>query len=251
MFGGSMKVLLLAITLFTATANVWAQTDAEKEYFDLLMMYLDADFEKLLKESEKYMDKDKTKRDPLPYLYASMAYYDISQNSEVDVEVDTRYPLREALKLAGKYIRYDRDAQYQEEGKDYIPKLMMTIKNEAIAKLAEDDDNRASYYFKQILRIDEADYSVMYMEYQLALRENDNYTAKEKKAEFETTVGAINDWAAEPRHKTSFLEYAMLEHADYLVNQGRSDAAKAVLVDLENYIGRTPKQAEFKKEKGL
>ncbi|TXC77135.1 hypothetical protein [Luteibaculum oceani] len=238
------KLVLLLLLGLISVANIQAQ-DEKKEYFDLLMLYLDADYEKLLKKAEKYMDNDKTRKDALPYLYAAMGYFDIKDNEELS-EV-YKNPLRESLKLATKFVRYDRTNAYAEEGDDFIAKLRAEIKNEAIFELKEGKDSRAQYYFKQLLRLDENDYSVIYMQLQLAAREGDTYTQNEMQAEFNRMIENVTDWSKEASDKKNFLEYAMLEHADYLKEKGRTDAALKVVTQLEKFVGVTAKTTEFKK----
>lgn len=245
-----LKILASLLLLVATSANISAQKDAEKEYFDLLMMYLDGDFEKMLKKADKYMDSDKTGKDPLPYLYASMAYFDISKNEEL--AQDYKNPLRESLKLASKFVRYDREKKYADEGDEFLAKLRAEVKQAALAEIADDKGSRADYYFKQLLRLDENDYSIIYMQMQQAIREGDTYSSNELRQQFNQMTALVSEWIKEPQDKLDFLAYSMLQHAEFLFEKGRSDAANKVLAELAQYVGNENQQLkEFKIQRGL
>ena len=75
------NLLLLSILYFMFnlfTINVISQTD--NTYEDLLVLYVNEDFKNCYNKSLKYTVKDKTKKDPLPYLFVSKACYEMSQD---------------------------------------------------------------------------------------------------------------------------------------------------------------------------
>ena len=51
--------------------NLISQTD--NTYENLLVLYVNEDYKNCFNKSLKYTVKDKTKKDPLPYLFASKA----------------------------------------------------------------------------------------------------------------------------------------------------------------------------------
>lgn len=230
-----MKLLVALLSMTLLCTNIQAQNDAEKEYFDLLMMYLDGDYEKLFKKADKYMDNDKTRKDPLPYLYAAMGYYEVRNNEDLAPE----YPnaLKESLKLATKFKRYDRKNEYGEEGDEFLAKLRTEIKGEALNQFNEGKESKAVYYLKQLLRLDEQDYSVTYFQMYLAASEGDIYTTNELRGTFGQQIAQVQDWSKEPNDKRNFLRQAMLLHAKYQKEKGRSDAAIKTIKELESYVG--------------
>ncbi len=241
-------LLMTALSLVMFSANIQAQNEAEKEYFDLLMLYLDGDYDKLFKKADKYMESDKTRKDPLPYLYASMGYFELRNDEELAAE----YPnaLKDALKLAIKFERYDRANKYTEEGDEYMIKLRSEIKQEAIFELEEGKDSRCEYYLKQLLRIDEFDYSVIYFQLYLAAKDGDGYTMNELRGQFQESLKMVQDWSKEPSDKRSFLMEAMIRHAKFQKEKGRTDAAIKTLKELESFLGKTPDSQKYLKEWG-
>ncbi|MEY3835453.1 MAG: hypothetical protein RI989_881 [Bacteroidota bacterium] len=69
-----MKKLLLFVFLIGSLKS-FAQTD----YPDLLAMFVDEKYEKCLYKAEKYTLNEKTKKDPLPYLFMSRCYFEMSK----------------------------------------------------------------------------------------------------------------------------------------------------------------------------
>ena len=71
--------IILVFYLLTANSTALAQFT---EYSDLLVYYVDEEYEKCLKKADKYMSKDESKYDPLPYLYTSMTYHEMSRHKK-------------------------------------------------------------------------------------------------------------------------------------------------------------------------
>jgi len=69
--------LLLATILYVMvnflSNNLISQTD--NTYENLLVLYVNEDYKNCFNKSLKYTVKDKTKKDPLPYLFASKACF--------------------------------------------------------------------------------------------------------------------------------------------------------------------------------
>jgi len=122
-----MKKLLLILSLFlyvaSHTAGVFAQ-----EYEDLLILYVDEKYDKCFDKSVKYTTKDDHKKNPLPYLYASMASYEMSQDHKYSDVYPKAY--KTALSYAGKYRKKDKTYAYKEDSEEYIELLKMTIMEE-------------------------------------------------------------------------------------------------------------------------
>ncbi|MCB0765446.1 MAG: hypothetical protein KDB84_12110, partial [Flavobacteriales bacterium] len=95
------KLLLLApLALFQLTAQ------AQKHvYEDLLVLFVDEKYEKCLGKAEGYTLMDDTKKDPLPFLYMSMCFMEMSKDEKYQAD----YPkaAKDALKFAEKYRKKD------------------------------------------------------------------------------------------------------------------------------------------------
>ena len=108
------------------------------DYKDLQILYADGDYEKLVREGEKYTGKDKTKRDALPYIYMAKGLYKISLSGTDDEKFKNAY--KDAIKYLGKGMKYDlkynNGASLADESKfisEFQLSLFETINNEMTA----------------------------------------------------------------------------------------------------------------------
>jgi len=219
------------------------------QYYELLMLLMDGEYEKCIKKGVKYNEDTDTRKDAMPYLYVSMANYEASQNPEVAVKFDN--PLKEALKYAGKYYKKDKTQQYYAEHVDYFKKLRVAAKKEALELIEKEKDSKALYNYKQILNFDPSDYSCQYALALDDLEGGDTYGATEQFAAFKTLVAGVKDWQAEPADKKDLLEKVMIQHANFMVIKGRKDVATEVVEQLISYIGATEKIDRFRKNNGV
>ncbi|CAG5082884.1 hypothetical protein [Parvicella tangerina] len=153
--------LLFIIAIFAALPM---QSQTANDYMDLLVLYVDGDYEKCLKKAEKYMDKDETKRDPLPYLYTSMTYYEISRDHKYVEDYPKAY--RECLKYLTKYRRKDKEYLFEKDAKDFIEKIKFEvaeqIENYELGG-TEKDYRKSKSLLKKLKRIDPDDVGVQLM----------------------------------------------------------------------------------------
>ncbi len=256
---------LLLLVFTTAAQKKGKQQQQEEEvqerdvkHLDLLMYYMDGEFEKCLKKSLNVTEDEEEGKDALPYLYVSMSYYQMSFLEQYKEE----YPeaLKEALKYAVKYRKKDdknslkkglNEPEFWQENQEFFAKLRKTAKQEAEKMLDENKHSKAENYYKQITAFDPSDYSAWYMQAYLFLIKNDTLNAGKLLPNFQTELKKVADFASEPEDKVSLLKYGFMEYAKFFLNQGRSDLAKEVIRELRSYIGKDPQVEAFVVEKKL
>lgn len=101
-----MRFLLL-ITLFISSFNLFAQAE---EYEKLHLLYVEENWEKLLFKAEKAMEKDK--KDAIPYIYMSIALFEISQDPTTYDDEKYDKAFNNSLKYASKFIKKDKVDEY-------------------------------------------------------------------------------------------------------------------------------------------
>ena len=92
-----MKKLLVILSLVFYTAG---NTVLSQEYQDLLILFVDEKYEKCFAKALKYTENEKSKKHPLPYLYASMASFEMSQDHKYSADWPKAYST--ALSFAKK-----------------------------------------------------------------------------------------------------------------------------------------------------
>ncbi len=153
----SFSIFLLVFT-FIQTSNAQLTGGKYDKLFDL---YILGDYEKCIKKATRYTERDKTKRDPEPYLYLSKSYLAVSQ----DRELQEYYPraLKNALKHAYKLYRKDDETSLMEDNADFFEELKTVAVEEAMYNYNLNDFRKSAYFFKKILKFDPDDYTVQLM----------------------------------------------------------------------------------------
>ncbi len=152
----TFKVFIISVFyLLTANSTALAQFT---EYSDLLVYYVDEEYEKCLKKADKYMSKDESKYDPLPYLYTSMTYYEMSRDNKYAEDYPKAY--RNCLSYLTKYRRKDKTYAYKSDAEPFIEKIKLVIAEEIENyKLdgTEKADKKITGLLKKLVRIDPDD----------------------------------------------------------------------------------------------
>ncbi len=150
--------ILVIFALFTALPM---HSQSGTDYMELLVLYVDGDYEKCIKKSEKYMDDDDTKYDPLPYLYTSMCFYEMSRDHKYVEDYPRAY--KECLKYLSKYRRKDEEFLYKKDALDFIEKIKFEvaeqIENYELGG-TEKDYRKSKSLLKKLVRIDPDDVGV-------------------------------------------------------------------------------------------
>lgn len=206
----------LAINLNTAQAQ-------DDDYKEILFMVIDGDLEKAVSKSEKYMNKSKTKRDPVPYIYSSMAYYEISKRDEMAEDYPRAY--REAIKNAYKARRYDRENEYFPNHMDYMNELKGSIMKEARFHFESENYRKSTTYAKYVLRIDPGDLSALLLKGVAEVRGRNAYQAERT---FEEAKEALKNFSVDNvsiHGKDGYL-YAVEQYAELMKEEGSKQQAE-------------------------
>lgn len=194
----------------------------EEEYADLLNMLIDENYEKLLYKAEKYMEGDDTKRDPLPYLYSSMSYFEISKISDFD----DVYPkaFKNALKYASKYKKKDKESQYYDDNVEFFDELRKVAMVEAENFNDMEKYSKSKGYYKYLYLIDDKDagawlYSGLTLEKLKSAKEAEVALAKSK----ELIEGGCDNLSDT---QLNYLRTGLLYMADIYSADGRGSEAK-------------------------
>ncbi len=229
-------VLLISSTYLSTLNPVSAQ-----EYSDLLVMYMDEDYEKCLKKSLKYTEKDKTKRHPLPYLYASMAYFEMSRDHAYHDSYPKAY--RRALSYAMKYRKKDKLMAYRIDSEDYLEKLKLILAEE-IENYKLDDSDRANRKIisslKKVAKLDPDDLgcSVLRGIYEIR-NKNRSEGRKYLRAGLEKVMTYNLDSAFEHMSASQqlFLKEALVEASKYYKVKDPAKAEEIVRIGEPYFLG--------------
>ncbi len=204
------KYLILCVILFCGSLQIQAQDD---NYNDLIFLIIDGEYEKALDKAEKFTKKEKTKRDPVPYLYMSMAQFEMSKREEFTEEYPRAF--RDAIKNASKFARYDRDNEYVTEYENFLTELKLEIMREARFYYEEENWRRSVTYAKYISRIDPNNLSALLLRGVAEVKSRNEYQAKTTFEEADDALKGFSpgDLSSDelPQLRYTILEYAALQ----------------------------------------
>jgi len=236
-----MKRVVLIITLtFTASLGLFSQDPKDiSEYDNLRVMLMDEDYEKLVKKALAITENDKRKKEPMPYLFASMAYYEMSKDEKYSEDYPKAFD--SALKYAAKYRTKDKGSDYVDSNRDYIDDIRAGAM-EVGENYAEDENwSKAKRYYKYITKFDPQDPGAWLMRGYSELKGNDRSGAKLSLAKYnDLGHGEFDSYSSDQQR---LLKYALMTYSEHLFQNGMKDSSSAVIGSGEELF---PEDKEYK-----
>jgi hypothetical protein len=144
------KMTLILGLLFSMNM-VKAQVDAEA----LLSLWIDQKYDKLVVKAMKYTEKDDTKNEPLPYLYAAKAFFRISlDESWLEKNEEFKSARREALNYAAKYTKKDKNKTFAVEAEEFFAEMKPVLYEEAMNDFDANNYKKQGSVMKKITEFD-------------------------------------------------------------------------------------------------
>ena len=202
---------------------------------ELLVKIVDEDYEKCLKKSLKYISKPETKRDALPYLYASMAYYNMSRDNQYREDYPKAF--RKSLSYIGKYRKKDKSYEFKEDASEFIEKLKFILAEEiANNKLMYSDKEEKAIkknasLLKKIAKMDPNDYGVTLLRGIYETKKKNRTEGKELLKEGLNYIQTLEDISVFDELTESqqyYLKKGMIEYANYS-NEKNPEESKRIL----------------------
>jgi tetratricopeptide (TPR) repeat protein len=230
------KLFPFLILAFIAVSSSQAQTD--NDYKDLLTLFVTEKYEKCLYKAEGYTLDEKTKKDPLPYMFMSRCFYEMSKRDEFK----EKYPnaFKDAMKYISKYGSKDKEKVYLSEYEDYIGQIRAAAIAQAETMMDTQKYSKAKQLYDQLLDIDPNDAGAQLMMgvvqgLMKAKKESETALAKAKAILTEKKAGQ----AAE---ELNLLKYAITMHATNLAGTSKTAAKEWLDLGLEYF----PEDKEYK-----
>ena len=137
-----MKNILTVLSFLFLSSITYAQAP---DYDDLRILYADANYEKLAKVASSYTEKDKTKKDPIPYIWCAKGLYQVSLSGTDNDKFKNAF--KDAIKYLSKGIKYDQkynEGSNLQDHKDFIDEFQLSL-FETIDNELSDGSYRKSY----------------------------------------------------------------------------------------------------------
>ena len=212
------KILLSIILLKVSSLNCFAQTD--NEYMDLLLLFVDEKYEVCYNKSIKYTEKEKTKKDPLPFLFVSMSSFEMSRDHKYTNTFPKAY--KTAISYAAKYRKKDKEYKFKSDSEKFIDDFKLIIIEEIENYIQEGIPakfGKAAGLSKKICDMDPDDYGAKLMYALLCDLTKNKTPAKEymkvcvpKLEQYKANDKALKDMS---KSQQTILRFALLEYSNY------------------------------------
>ena len=146
----SVFLLLLGLLLVNPLSQAFAQ-----DFEDLLVLLVDEKYEKCYDKAVKYTENEKFKKEPLPYLYAAQALFEMSQDHQYIDIFPNAY--KDALSWTGKYRKKDKAYAYRSDAEPFIEELKTVVLEEVdnyLLEATEKSYKKGLSIMKKVTKID-------------------------------------------------------------------------------------------------
>ena len=219
----SFFLILTSINVITITAQT------EKLYDDLLVLLVNEEYKDCFNKSVKYTLKDKTKKDPLPYLFAAKSSFEMSRDHKYTEEFPKAY--KTAMSYAAKYRKKDKEYIYKDDAEEFINDFKMIIIEDIenyILEGTEKTYGKAVSLAKKTSDMDPDDYGAKLLYALLCTLTKNNSKAKEvlKMCMPKIEEYGNNKFSLKYMNKSQqfILRFTLMEYANYYKDK---DTAKA------------------------
>ncbi len=220
-----MKTLFLGL-IFSMVCLVGL---SQKEYNDLKILYADGNYEKLVKEAEKYTASDKTKSDPIPYIWLARGLYKISTSSEVADEFKNAF--KDALGAIAKFIKNDKDgsAMADSENLEFVELLQVGLLERISNDIDTKNYRKAFGWVSNYKKISKNTLGSQYLEAACKFRNDDKSSAFTMWRDCETAAAKITSQEGWSETDIAILKLGVLESAECYVSVKQVEKAKKIV----------------------
>ena len=134
---------------------------SEEEYGKLDIWIAKKNFENVLYKCIRYTEDEKTKKEPLPYIYMGQAYLGVHLTDDPDLreqyQSDKNKALKNSLKYTSKFVKKDKDKEFYHDFIEFYDILWGETKNAAETEMDNLKYTKAKSYYKYLTDIDPED----------------------------------------------------------------------------------------------
>ncbi|MEZ4800541.1 MAG: hypothetical protein R2809_12385 [Flavobacteriales bacterium] len=224
------KFIAVLIIAFGSTFIASAQGG---DYQDLLTLFVDEKYDKVVQKAVKYNEDDKTKKDALPYLFASMSYFEMSRNDKWTAKVPDAY--KYCLKYIKSYAKYDPQKEFRADYEDFFADLRKSIIADGELMLDQQKYTKAKSSYSYLLNIEPNDAGA---EIYLGMTFVAMKQKKDALASFERAKQLLTEKTAstETTEITNLLKNALITYSNQLAeNGGKAEAKEWLELGLEMF----------------
>lgn len=226
------KLALLIVVIAGISGKSFAQPPS---YDDLIILYADGNYEKLLKVAEKYTQKDDTKKDALPFLYLAKCNFMMSK----DQTWLEKYPkaFNDAIRFAGNVIKKDKEGVVVEENKEFFVDLKGALVEDMKNLIDEGSYAKLMGYIAKLHRFSKDDVGSYFLKTGAQYQEKDKSGAKLTQREAWERLEAVENVDAWSDIDKEMLKIGTMEYCNAQINVMKQTApAKELLGKVKQWL---------------
>ncbi|GAB4375725.1 MAG: hypothetical protein Kow0075_02280 [Salibacteraceae bacterium] len=242
-----MRPLVTAVFMCVCAWGIAQVRNSDfQKLFDLYAM---EEYEKCAWKAENYSRKDKYRRDPEPYLYMALCFYQAHVHPE-KFEEEFKDPLKDALKYAYKFRKKDKTGEMYEANRYLLDKIRGEALDRAKFYFNDGDYRKASLEFYRILKVIPDDVNILFISGVSDILSR-NVTQGERNVKI--ALDSLALYEAENRFEKDPVTHEMLikafvSYTDYLAENNQLEKAMEVIVLGRKLVPDDPKlKAQYKK----
>lgn len=222
-----MKNIFILLSFLFTTSLSFGQPPV---YDDLKILYADASYEKLAKVAAGYTEKDKTKKDILPYIWLSKGLYKISLSGTDNEKFKNAY--KDAIKYLSKGMKYDM--KYNEgstiaEHKEFIDKFQLSLYEVIDNEISDGNFRRAYGWSIKYQKITTNFVGVKYLMGACKYNDQDKPTARTLWQDGSKLLDELKTTEGWSEADLKIFKLGLLSSAEGLQKTRQGDKAKALL----------------------
>lgn len=209
-----MRTLILFF--FGSLLSIGAYAQPSAGYDDLKILFADGSYEKLVRQCEKYINKDATKKDPTPYLWMTKALYGIDVSGSDNENFKNAF--KDGINYLGKCFKYDTEEAVQDEHAEFIDEYTLACIERIVNEIESGAYRKAYSWNIKYKKIARDDVGRLFMEGALKFRNSDkggaNTSWKLANIALEK-VTSIEDFSKADK---SLLMYGAIQSAEAMIS---------------------------------
>ncbi len=233
-----MKYVIGFVALILVSLNAAAQPP---EYKDLQILYADGNYEKLVREGEKYAEKEKTKKDAYPYLWMAKGLYKISLSGTDDEKFKNAY--KDAIKFLSKGfkndLKYNEGAVLADEQK-FISEFQMSLYEMVNNDLSSGGFKKAKSWALKYNKITSNQLGALYLMGACKYFDGDKPGARADWLEADKQLKEVESIASWSDADKAFLKAGVLYSAKALKQGRQEDKAKDLVGKVAQWFEDDP-----------
>jgi len=228
-----MKNLLLTLSAIFALNLSFGQN-----YDELRILFVDENYEKMLKVAEQFTMKDGTKNDAEPYLWLARALFAMSKNEEYTNQDQYKKSFNDALTWLGKYYKKDKSLSLYSDHRDFFVEIKTALYEMIETDISAGNHAKALGNISKIAKVSPKNFANDYLAGACNFNKGDKTTARDNWKEGDAllkiaTDEEINNWEKPDK---MLLALGMVETAKCYIKSKKPELAKALLERGKNWF---------------